>query len=315
MLLRYPDVTVVCNAKTQNMINQFWGKDLPAKTHIVAEGDTLCTGRHTLTFLMAPMVHWPEVMVTYDQTEKTLFSADAFGTFGSLHGAIFADEVDFERDYMDEARRYYTNIVGKYGPQVQALLKKAAGIEIALICPLHGFVWRRDIGLLLDKYQKWSSYTPEEQGVLIAYASVYGHTANAADILACRLREHGVRTAVYDVSATPASNIIAAAFRWSHLVFASTTYNAGIFVSMEELLRDLAAHNLQNRTVALIQNGSWAPASGKQMRELIDGMKNMTVLEQSITLKSALRAEQEAELDALASALASSISAQGGENA
>ena len=221
LLERYPETVVVCTQKTAAMIQQFFGLDVSSRAYVVKEGDTLSTGRHVFTFVMAPMVHWPEVMVTYDKTEKILFSADAFGTFGALNGAIFADEVDFARDYLDEARRYYCNIVGKYGAQVQALLRKASALEIKMICPLHGFVFRRDIGAYVEKYDLWSRYAPEEQGVMIAYASIYGNTENAANALACRLRDRGVKTAMYDVSVTPASEIVAAAFRWSHLVFAS----------------------------------------------------------------------------------------------
>ena len=213
VVMRYPEVKIVCNAKIAQMMKQFFSFDVDARVVLVKEGDTFHTGKHNLVFVSAPMVHWPEVMVSYDTTDKILFSADAFGTFGALNGALFADEVDFPRDYLDEARRYYTNIVGKYGVQVQALLKKAATLDIQMICPLHGFVWRKDIGWYLDKYMHWSSYTPEEQGVVIAYASIYGNTANAADLLACRLRERGVRTEVFDVSVTPASEIIAAAFK------------------------------------------------------------------------------------------------------
>lgn len=303
LLLQYPEATVVCNKKTEAMIYQFFGSDFQMKTQIVSEGDVLKTGKHELTFLMAPMVHWPEVMVTYDMTERVLFSADAFGTFGALNGALFADEVDFFGDYLKEARRYYTNIVGKYGNQVQALLKKAATVEIDMICPLHGFVWRKNIGDYLVKYQQWSRYEPEVTGVMIAYASVYGNTENAANILACKLRERGVKTTIFDVSVTASSEIVAAAFEYSHLVFASTTYNAGIFITMDELLRDLASHNLQKRTVAFIENGSWAATSGKLMKEIIGGLKDMTVIEQDISIKSALNTDQMAELDALADAI------------
>ena len=303
---QYPQVTLVGNAKTFAMLPNFFDlKDQPKLT--VAEGDTLSLGVHTLQFFMAPMVHWPEVMVTYDTVDKILFSADAFGTFGALNGAIFADEVDFDRDYMDEARRYYTNIVGKYGAQVQALLKKASGIEISLICPLHGFVWRRNLDSFINKYLLWSSYTPEESGVVIAYASIYGNTANAAEVLSAYLFDRGVRTVVYDVSVTPASDIIAACFRFSHIVFAAPTYNSGIFVTMEAFLHDLAAHSLQNRTVAFIQNGSWAPTSGKQMRAIIEPLRNTTVLNGLISVKSALKPEQAAELAALADTIAADI--------
>ncbi len=303
LLMQYPEATVVCNKKTEAMIYQFFGADFQIKTHIVAEGDILNTGKHELTFLMAPMVHWPEVMVTYDLTSRILFSADAFGTFGALNGSLFADEVDFFGDYLKEARRYYTNIVGKYGNQVQALLKKAAAVEIDMICPLHGFVWRKNIGDYLVKYQQWSRYEPEVTGVMIAYASVYGNTENAANILACRLRERGVKTIMFDVSVTASSEIVAASFEYSHLVFASTTYNAGIFISMDELLRDLASHNLQNRTVAFIENGSWAATSGKLMKEIIESLKGMTVLEQKVSIKSALNSTQLDDIDALADAI------------
>jgi len=307
LLLRYPDVKVVCNSKIMDMIKQFFNKDISSKAFIVKEGDTLNTGNHILKFFFAPMVHWPEVMVTYDETTGTLFSADAFGTFGALNGAIFADEVDFENEYMDEARRYYCNIVGKYGNQVQALLKKLHAVDLKMICPLHGFVWRRNLEDYFDKYVKWSTYTPEETGVMIAYASVYGNTENTAEIISSRLRDLGIKTVMFDVSVTPASEIIAAAFKWSHLLFASTTYNAGIFVSMEELLNDLAAHNLQNRTVAFVENGSWAPTSGKLMREIIEKCSNMTVLNDSLTLKSSLSPEQEEQIDTLVNSIASTI--------
>ena len=303
VVMRYPEVKIVCNAKIAQMMKQFFSFDVDARVVLVKEGDTFHTGKHNLVFVSAPMVHWPEVMVSYDTTDKILFSADAFGTFGALNGALFADEVDFPRDYLDEARRYYTNIVGKYGVQVQALLKKAATLDIQMICPLHGFVWRKDIGWYLDKYMRWSSYTPEEQGVVIAYASIYGNTANAADVLACRLRERGVRTEVFDVSVTPASEIIAAAFKYSHLVFAAPTYNSGVFVTMEALLMDLAEHNIQNRTVAFMENGTWAATSARQMGAMLEKCKNLTVLEQKVTIKSSLKEQQMAEIEALAEAL------------
>ncbi len=307
LLLRYPDTTVVCNQMTVNMISQFFHLDVSQKAFVVKEGSSMNTGHHELRFMMAPMVHWPEVMITYDATSRVLFSADAFGTFGALNGAIFADEVDFEREYMDEARRYYANIVGKYGNQVQAMMKKIHPLDIKMICPLHGFVWRQGLEDYIDKYIKWATYTPEENGVMIAYASVYGNTENTAEIISSRLRDRGIRTVMYDVSVTPTSDIVAAAFKWSHLVFASTTYNAGIFISMEELLHDLASHNIQNRTVALVENGSWAPTSGKLMREILSGCKDMNILDNLITLKSSLREDQLAEIDALVSALAVNI--------
>lgn len=308
LIRRYPGVQIVCNNKIAAMLGQFFTFDVASRSHLVKEGDTLCTGRHTLTFVMAPMVHWPEVMVTYDTTDQLLFSADAFGAFGALNGAMFADEVDFARDYMDEARRYYTNIVGKYGNQVQALLKKVSALDIRMICPLHGFVWRKNLGDFIDKYVHWASYTPEVQGVAIAYASVYGHTENAAEILSSKLRDRGIVTKMFDVSVTPASDIISACFQYSHLVFASTTYNAGIFVNMEALIYDLVAHNIQNRTVALIENGSWAPTSGGLMRRELEKCKNITFLDNMVTIRSALKEAQLAELDAMADAIAATLS-------
>ena len=307
LLEKFPAATVVCNQKTAGMIRQFFGADVTPRALLVKEGDTLSTGRHAFSFVMAPMVHWPEVMVTYDAADKILFSADAFGTFGALNGALFADEVDFFRDYLDEARRYYCNIVGKYGAPVQTLLKKAAGLDVAMICPLHGFVWRENLGEYIAKYDLWSRYQPEETGVMIAYASIYGNTENAANVLACRLRELGVKTEMFDVSVAPANEIIAAAFRCSHLVFASATYNGGIFVTMDALLRDLAAHGLQNRTVALMENGSWAPVCGKQMRALLEPMKNFSFVEPQITLRGAPAETQRAEIEALAQALKATI--------
>ena len=257
---------------------------------------------------MAPMVHWPEVMVTYEKTEKILFSADAFGSFGAVDGNIFADEIDYKGTWLSEARRYYTNIVGKFGMSVQGLLKKAAGLEIRMICPLHSVIWREDLPWLIDKYLKWSSYTPEEKSVTIAYGSVYGHTEKAADILAGKLADRGIRhISVFDVSKTHPSYIIADAFRTSAMVFASITYNGGIFCNMDTLLHQLAAHGLTNRTAALIQNGTWAATTSKQMGEILGTMKNIHVLEADVTIKSALKNDQEAELDALADAIAASL--------
>ena len=318
LVLRYPEVKIVCNAATKTMIQQFFDFDILSRWVEAREGEVFSTGRHNFCFVKAPMVHWPEVMVSYDTTDGILFSADAFGTFGALNGALFADEVDFDRDYLDEARRYYTNIVGKYGTQVTTLLTKAAMLDIRMVCPLHGFVWRKDIGYFIDKYLHWASYTPEEKGVMIAYASVYGNTENAAEILAVKLREKGVKTRIYDVSVTPASDIIAAAFRYSHLVFASTTYNAGVFVCMEALLSDLVAHNIQNRTVALMENGSWAPTAGGLMKNMLSKCKNLNILDTGLTIRSALKENQLAQLDAMADAIAATMPASapaaGGES-
>ncbi len=311
LVLRYPEVKIVCNAKTVTMIRNFFTFDIDSRAMIVKEMDTLCTGRHTFAFVMAPMVHWPEAMVSYDATTKTLFSADAFGTFGALNGNLYADEVNFKTEYLADARRYYTNIVGKYGTQVQALLKKAAAIEIETICPLHGPVWRKDIAWFLDKYVHWATYQPEETAIVIAYASVYGNTENAANILAGMLADKGVRNVkVYDVSATHPSYIVSECFRASHLVFLSTTYNAGMFVNMENLVHDIVHHNLQNRTIALVENGSWAPTAAGLMRAEFQKLKNCTILDEGVSIRSSLKEDQLAQMEALADALVASMPAQ-----
>ena len=305
---RHPDVQIVCNAKIAGMIKQFFRFDIDSRVILVKEMDTLCTGRHTFTFVFAPMVHWPEVMVSYDTTDKILFSADAFGTFGALNGNIFADELDFEGEWLEDARRYFTNIVGKYGMQVQNLLKKAATIEINMLCPLHGPIWRENIGWFVEKYQRWSTYTPEDKTVMIAYASIYGNTENAVEILAAKLADKGVKGIVmYDVSNTHPSVLVSEAFRCSHLVFACPTYNAGLFPNMETVLLDLKAHNLQNRKIALIQNGTWAASAAKQMKEILSGLKNVEFLENEITLKSSLREDQMGELQAMVDQLAEDL--------
>lgn len=308
MLRRYPEAKMVCSAKAVGMFAQFYGTDVAARALIVKEGDKLSTGEHTLHFVMAPMVHWPEVMVTYDEKDKILFSADAFGTFGALAGNIFDDEITFDTTWMNDARRYYTNIVGKYGVQVQALLKKAASLDIEMICPLHGPIWRKDLGLLLEKYQKWSTYEPEDKTVMIAYATMYGNTENAANVLAGMLADKGVKNiAMYDVSETDVSELVAESFRCSHLVLAAPTYNSGIQPKMEAYLSDIKALNLQNRTVAVIDNGTWAATAGKQMIGMLEGMKNMTILENTISIKSALAENQLGALEALADELAKQV--------
>lgn len=308
MLRRYPEAKMVCSAKAVGMFAQFYGTDVAARALVVKEGDKLSTGEHTLHFVMAPMVHWPEVMVTYDEKDKILFSADAFGTFGALAGNIFNDEITFDTTWMNDARRYYTNIVGKYGVQVQALLKKAASLDIEMICPLHGPIWRKDLGLLLEKYQKWSTYEPEDKTVIIAYATMYGNTENAANVLAGMLADKGVKNiAMYDVSETDVSELVAESFRCSHLVLAAPTYNSGIQPKMEAYLSDIKALNLQNRTVAVIDNGTWAATAGKQMIGTLEGMKNMTILENTISIKSALAENQLGALEALADELAKQV--------
>ena len=308
MLRRYPEAKMVCSAKAVGMFAQFYGTDVAARALVVKEGDKLSTGEHTLHFVMAPMVHWPEVMVTYDEKDKILFSADAFGTFGALAGNIFDDEITFDATWMNDARRYYTNIVGKYGVQVQTLLKKAASLDIEMICPLHGPIWHKDLGLLLEKYQKWSTYEPEDKTVMIAYATMYGNTENAANVLAGMLADKGVKNiAMYDVSETDVSELVAESFRCSHLVLAAPTYNSGIQPKMEAYLSDIKALNLQNRTVAVIENGTWAATAGKQMIGMLEGMKNMTILENPISIKSALAENQLGALEALADKLAKQV--------
>ena len=297
---RFPEVKVVGNAKTFNMMKQFFTFDVDAHAVVIKEGDTISTGKHTLAFAMIPMVHWPEAMVTYDAYDKVLFSADAFGTFGALNGNVFADEVNFDRDWLDDARRYYCNIVGKYGIQVQAALKKLSALSIRTICPLHGPVWRENLEYLLSKYDLWSRYVPEDNAVAIFYASMYGDTENAANILAAGLAEGGIKNiALYDVSVTDVSVLIAEAFRCSHLVFAAPTYNNGVYPAMYNFLHDMGALSLQNRTIGLIENGTWGPVSAKQMQQLFSEMKQMNVLEPVVTVKSSVKEDSLAALCAL----------------
>lgn len=299
MMRRFPNMKIVANAKTVQMIGQFF--DLPKEDRVVLvkEGDTLTTGTHTFRFVMAPMVHWPEVMVTYEESEKVLFSADAFGTFGALNGNIFSDELEFDKEWLADARRYYANIVGKYGMQTQALLAKAAGLDIQLICSLHGPIWRENLSYIIEKYDKWSKYEPEDKEVVIIYGSVYGHTEQAVDALAGKLAEKGIRhIAVYDVSTTHVSELIAEIFRASHIVLACATYNGGIYPPMENLLNDMKALSVQKRTVALMDNGTWAPTAGKQIVKKLEEMKEMELLTQQLSIKSVLKNDREAELEA-----------------
>ena len=303
VLKRYPSVKLIGNAMTRKILLGYTG-DLGDRFMEVKDGDSLSLGKHTLHFYMTPWVHWPETMMTYESTEKILFSADAFGTFGATDGAM-TDALTDLAEYREEMRRYYSNIVGKYGAPVQALLKKAAALDIAFLCPLHGPVWRQDIAWFVEKYQRWSTYRPEEDGVLVAYASIYGHTENAAEVFAMALRDAGVKhVAMYDVSVTHPSYILSDAFRFGKLALLSATYNLGVFPAMETLLLDLKAHALQDRTVALVENGSWAPAAGKQMREILSSMKNIRVLEPVPTIRSALAADTRKALTALARQLA-----------
>ncbi|MHC1683061.1 MAG: FprA family A-type flavoprotein [Clostridiaceae bacterium] len=298
IVLRYPEVKVICSEKAFLFMHQF-GFEIEENIIQVKEGDTMSFGNHNVVFVAAPMVHWPEAMVTFDTTNGVLFSADAFGSFGALDGKLFNDEVNFDRDWIDDARRYYTNIVGKYGPHVQALLKKASTIDIKIICPLHGPVWRNDFGYLLDKYNKWSSYEPEEKGVMIVYASMYGNTEAAASNLATTLVKKGLtNVVVYDVSKTHVSYLISETFKYSHVVLASVTYNLNIYPPMHNYIMDMKALNLQKRTFALLENGSWAPQAGKLMHGLLDEMKEITILDNEITITSTLK---ENDVDAIES--------------
>ncbi|WP_308576183.1 FprA family A-type flavoprotein [uncultured Fusobacterium sp.] len=308
VMLRYPKVKVISSEKAFYFMNQFGFHIDSSKTEIVKEGDKKSFGKHEILFVAAPMVHWPEAMVSFDTTNGVLFSADAFGSFGALDGKLFNDEVNFDRDWIDDARRYYTNIVGKYGPHVQALLKKAAGIDIKIVCPLHGPVWRNNLGYFIDKYDKWSRYEPEEKGVMIVYASMYGNTENAASVLASKLVEKGMNNVVmYDVSKTHISQLISETFKYSNVVLASVTYNLGIYPLMHNYLMDMKALNVQNRTFAILENGSWACESGRLMREFLENMRNMTVLDEKVTLTSSMTTEQINEMDTLVDSILNSM--------
>lgn len=299
IILRYPDVKIISTEKSFLLMRQF-GFEIDGRIEEVVEGDIKSFGKHEVTFVAAPMVHWPEAMVTFDTTNGVLFSADAFGSFGALDGKLFNDEVDFDRDWIDDARRYYTNIVGKYGPHVQALLKKASGLDIKMICPLHGPVWRTDLGYFIDKYDKWSRYEPEEKAVMIVYASMYGNTEAAATALATKFVEKGMKNVVmYDVSSTHVSELISETFRVSHVVLASVTYNLGIYPPMHNYLMDMKALNLQKRTFAIIENGSWACKSGSLMSEFLEEMREMTVLEDKVTLVSSMNEGNVTDMDTI----------------
>ncbi len=309
VILRYPEVTVISTEKGFYLMRQFGFKLEGVKTEEVKEGDGRDFGKHKVVFVEAPMVHWPEAMVTFDTTNGVLFSADAFGSFGALNGAMFNDEVNFDKDWLDDARRYYTNIVGKYGPHVQHLLKKAATVPIKMFCPLHGPVWRTDLGYLLDKYDKWSRYEPEEKGIVIAYASMYGNTESAVEVLASKLYQKGITNIkVYDISSTHVSYLISETFKYSHVILASPTYNLGIYPIMHNYLMDMKALNLQNRTFAIVENGSWACKTGDLIQEFIQTqLKNMTVLGERVTLTSSMNDVNLEEMDALVEAIVASM--------
>ena len=301
----YPDTTVVANAKTFNMIRNFFDLDLEGQKLEVKNGGTLSLGKHNLTFVFAPMVHWPEVMVTYDSTDKVLFSADGFGKFGAL---------DVEEDWDDEARRYFIGIVGKYGPQVQKLLKVAAGLDIQIICPLHGPVLTENLGHYIGLYDTWSSYTPETEGIVIAYTSVYGHTKAAVELLADKLRSKGCpKVVVYDLARDDMSQALSDAFRYSKLVLATTTYNASIYPFMHDYITRLTEHNFQNRTVGIIENGSWAPLAAKIMKEMLSGCKKINWLDTTVKVLSAVNQENKDQLEAMASELCKEYIAQNDE--
>ncbi|MDO4261745.1 MAG: MBL fold metallo-hydrolase [Eubacteriales bacterium] len=292
---KYPQMKLVSNSKVFAMLPQFFAFDLTDRTITVKEGDTLSLGAHTLHFVMAPMVHWPEVMVTYESSEKILFSADGFGKFGAL---------DAEEEWADEARRYFINIVGKYGPQVQALLKKASTLDIRTICPLHGPILKEDLGYYIGKYLTWSSYEPEEKGVVVACASIHGNTKRAMKRFVEILKEKGEENVVFfDLARDDMAEAVASAYRYDRLVLACATYDASLFPCMEDFLYHLKIKNFQNRTVGIVENGSWAPMAGKLMRAYADGMKNLRVVEPVMTIKSTMSAQNEEELGALADAL------------
>lgn len=286
----YPRMQLVGNVKTFTMLDQFFDLDTTERRVVVKEGDTLSLGTHTLRFAMAPMVHWPEVMVTYEESEKILFSADGFGTFGALSKKL---------PWIQEARRYYINIVGKYGPNVQALLKKASGLDIAMICPLHGPVLKENLEYYLDKYNTWSSYVPEDSGIVVAYASIHGHTKEAAEYIARKLRDAGERVIVFDLSRDDVSYAVEAAFRLDRMVLAAATYDGDVFPCMEDFLHHLAAKNFQNRKIALLENGSWGPVAARKMKEILGGMKNLTICENVVTIKSAMKEADKEKIAAM----------------
>jgi len=289
-LQHYPEATVVSSAKAFTMMKQFFGTDYADRRVVVGEGDTLSLGKHVLTFVTAPMVHWPEVIVSYDSTDKVLFSADGFGKFGAL---------DVEEEWACEARRYYIGIVGKYGAQVQSLLKKAAGLDIAMICPLHGPVLKEDLGYYINLYDIWSSYRVESDGILIAYTSVYGHTKKAVELLAQKLEAKGQKVTVADLARDDMAEAVEDAFRYGKLVLATTTYNGDMFPFMKEFINHLTERSYQNRTVAFMENGSWAPVAGKFMRKMLENSKNLTFTEATVKIFSAMNEKNVAEIDAL----------------
>ena len=300
----YPDMKLVASLQAFKMMENFYSLQTEERRLVVKEGDTLELGKHTLKFIAAPMVHWPEVLMTYDVTDKILFSADAFGSFGAMSGNIFADEIDWDKDFKDEARRYYVNIVGKYGLQTQNVLKKASTLDIQMICPLHAHIWRKDLSTIISLYDTWSKYEAEKDSVVIFYGSIYGNTQNAAEILAMQLAENGIENVeVFDTSETHVSFLVSKAFEYKTLVFAAATYNAEIFDTVQNLITELKNHNLSNRRIGLIENGSWAPVAASKMKAQLETLKNMEVVEPVVKVVSSVTAKNVEELSALAKEL------------
>lgn len=305
---RYPNITLICSKMAVKFLSQFGFATDESRIEIVGEGETLRFGQHKLTFFTAPMVHWPEVLVSFDKTNGVLFTADAFGSFGTLDGKLFADEVNYERDWIDEARSYYTNIVGKFGANVQKLLKKLPVDQVKIICPLHGLVWRKDLAYFIDKHNRWSRYEPEESGVLLVWGSMYGNTQNAVSILATLLAERGItNTVMYDASRTSVTKLIAETFRFSHMVIASATCNLEVLPPVRNFVAEMQSLHVQNRTIAVMEGGTWNIRAGKLLREEIAKMSDMTLLENTITVKSSMKENQLVELEALADAIVASL--------
>ena len=304
----YPAAKIIVNAKTLQFISQFFpGKDYSAKAVVVKDGDELELGSHRFRFVFAPMVHWPEVMFSFDITEGTLFSADAFGSYGAVNGSIFADGKDFDSELLDEARRYYTNIVGKYGVQTIGAIRKVSEFDIKMICPLHSYVWRKDFGKIINCYKTWGSYTPEVKGVFILQGSVYGHTANACEVLMTELDKRNIQSVILDASVADISDIIAMAFKYSHIVIASPTYNNGVYSPVEHAVSELAAHGLTGRAFSVIENGTWAPASAKGLLSVIEGLKNCRTVGQTVTIRSSGNSDTALSIDALAESIKEDI--------
>ena len=300
----YPDMKLVASLQAFKMMENFYSLQTEERRLVVKEGDTLELGKHTLKFIAAPMVHWPEVLMTYDVTDKILFSADAFGSFGAMSGNIFADEIDWDKDFKDEARRYYVNIVGKYGPQTQNVLKKASTLDIQMICPLHAHIWRKDLSKIISLYDTWSKYEAEKDSVVIFYGSIYGNTQNAAEILAMQLAENGMENVeVFDTSKTHVSFLVSKAFEYKTLVFAAATYNSEIFDTVQNLITELKNHNLSNRRIGLIENGSWAPVAASKMKAQLETLKNMEIVDPVVKVVSSVTAKNVEELSVLAKEL------------